>query len=83
MPADSTAAKEIADLQKRLADLDRERTDVRAALDRLEQDTTAKLEATVPQGTSDSARQPALSNVDKIALFRSLCVPKTSSALNS
>jgi hypothetical protein len=33
---------------------------------------TAKSEATVPQGISINARQPTLSSVDKIALFRLL-----------
>ena len=72
MPADNIASKEIADLQKRLADLDRERAEVLAALEQSEAEEAAKLQSTIAQGTGDIARQAALSNSDKVALFRSL-----------
>jgi hypothetical protein len=72
MPADNIAGKERADLQKRLADLDRERAEVLAALEQSEAEEAAKLQSTIAQGTGDIARQAALSNSDKVALFRSL-----------
>ena len=72
MPADNTTSKEIADLQKRLADLDRERADVLAALEQSKAEAAAKLQSTIAQGTGDIARQATLSNSDKVALFRSL-----------
>ena len=70
MPADNTTSKEIADLQMRLADLDRERAEVLAALKQLE--AAAKAHATIAQGAGDIARRAVLSNSDKVALFRSL-----------
>lgn len=72
MPADNTTSKEITDLQKRLADLDRERVDVLAALEQLEGEAAAQLQATIAQGAGDVARRAVLSNSDKVALFRSL-----------
>jgi hypothetical protein len=72
MPADNTAAKEIADLQKRLADIDRERAEVVAALAQLKRNAAAERQATITQTTTDSVRQAALSNSEKVALFRSL-----------
>jgi superfamily II DNA or RNA helicase len=72
MPADNTTSREIADLQKRLADLDRERAEVLAALKQSEAEEAAKLQSTIAQGTGDIARQVTLSNSDKVALFRSL-----------
>jgi superfamily II DNA or RNA helicase len=72
MPADDTTRKLIADLQKRLADIDRERADVLAALEQLERSAEAGLQATVTRATTDSVRQAALSNSEKVWLFRSL-----------
>jgi hypothetical protein len=72
MPADNIASKEIADLQKRLADLDRERAEVLAALEQSEAAEAAKLQSTIAKGTGDIVRQAALSNSDNVALFRSL-----------
>jgi superfamily II DNA or RNA helicase len=72
MPADNTTSKEIADLQKRLADLDRERADVLAALEQLEEEAAARLQATIAQEAGNIARRAVLSNSDKVALFRSL-----------
>jgi hypothetical protein len=57
MPADNTTGKEIADLQKRLADLDRERDEVLARLEQSEAEAAAKLKSTIAQGTCDIARQ--------------------------
>jgi superfamily II DNA or RNA helicase len=70
MPADDTR-KSIADLQKRLADIDRERADVLAALEKLERNAEAGLQATITQATTDSERQASLSNSEKVSLFRS------------
>jgi superfamily II DNA or RNA helicase len=72
MPADDTTSKEIADLQKRLADLDRRRAEVLAALEQSEAEAAVKLRSTIAQETGDIARQSTLSNSDKVALFRSL-----------
>jgi superfamily II DNA or RNA helicase len=72
MPKDNTTAKEIADLQKRLADIDRERADMIAALEHLERYAAAGQHATITQATKDGVRQSALSNSEKVSLFRSL-----------
>jgi hypothetical protein len=45
MSTENTIAGEIAELQKRLADLNRERADVIAALEQLERSAGAKLES--------------------------------------
>jgi superfamily II DNA or RNA helicase len=72
MPADNTTKKSIADLQRRLADIDRERADVIAALEQLERNADEGLQATITQAATDSVRQTALSNSEKVALFGSL-----------
>lgn len=72
MPADDTTRKSIADLQKRLADIDRERAEVVAALEQLERNAAAERQATITQATTDSVKQAALSNSEKVKLFRSL-----------
>jgi hypothetical protein len=62
--------KEIADLQNRLAELDRERASVLAALEQL---TRRPAEPTPTSQMADVVASPAaLSNAEKVALFRSL-----------
>ena len=63
---------EIADLQRRLAELDRERADILAALGTLSQRTTPALDIAPPSKVAEAAAKTALSNADKITLFRSL-----------
>jgi hypothetical protein len=65
--------KEIADLQNRLAELDRERASVLTALEQLKLQRTAEehLAPTSPI-VEDAATVTAMSSADKIALFRSL-----------
>jgi superfamily II DNA or RNA helicase len=74
MSVDDSPSTEIADLQKRLAELDRERADIGAALEQLKRQVAAS--EVQPTTTSQMARgvaSPAvLSNTEKIALFRSL-----------
>jgi superfamily II DNA or RNA helicase len=73
MAADDTLNKEIADLQQRLAELDRERTSVLTTLEQLQQRRWAEVQPTPSSQTEDkTARTPGLSNAEKIALFRSL-----------
>jgi hypothetical protein len=64
------AQGDIAALQMRLAELDLERERVLAALDRLKQSDAPKPEPTASAEHVPST--PAMSNADKIALFRSL-----------
>jgi superfamily II DNA/RNA helicase len=62
----------IAALQKRLNELDRQRESVRAAIEKLEQrDTEARAPASI-QSAGNVANTSAMSNAEKIALFRSL-----------
>jgi hypothetical protein len=73
MAADDTLNKEIADLQQRLVELDRERTSVLTALEQLLQRRWVEAQPTPSSQTEDkTARTPGLSNAEKIALFRSL-----------
>lgn len=72
MPTENAIAEEIAGLQKRLADIDRERADVIAALEQLERSAAAGQQATITQSMTEGARQSALSNSEKVLLFRSL-----------
>src|SRR5262245_57889164 len=70
--ADESSDIEIADLQNRLAELDRERASVLAAL---EQSKQRRIVGAQPMPTSqiaDVASVTALSNAEKVALFRSL-----------
>jgi superfamily II DNA or RNA helicase len=73
MTAEKPLATEIADLQRRLAELDRERKSVLTALEQLKLRGERELQA-VPssQMVTDAAVTMALSNADKITLFRSL-----------
>jgi hypothetical protein len=72
MAADDTLNKEIADLQQRLVELDRERASVLAALEQLQQRRLAEVQPTSPQTESKASKTAGLSNAEKIALFRSL-----------
>ena len=64
---------EIADLEKRLAELDRERESILAALQDLKSRRQAELQtATVLQMTEHTDAASIFSNAQKIALFRSL-----------
>jgi hypothetical protein len=71
MAAKKSPTAEIADLQKRLAELDRERESVLIALEHLELRGELELQ-TAPQIVTDAFATSALSNADKITLFRSL-----------
>jgi superfamily II DNA or RNA helicase len=73
MAVDDTLNKEIADLQQRLVELDRERASILAALEQLRQRRRAEVQATPSSQTGDTtSKTPELSNAEKIALFRSL-----------
>ena len=69
---DGSARKEIADLQKRLADLDRERANVLGALEQLKRRAAGEMQPPAAQMVGAIASQAVLSNADKVALFRSL-----------
>ena len=66
------ATDEIAALQRRLADLDRERESVLADLEQLEQRRATVPSAASTKSAPDATTAIALSNDDKIALFLSL-----------
>ncbi len=68
---DGSASKEIADLQKRLADLDRERENVLGALEKLKGRTAGEAQW-IAQKAGAIASRAVQSNADKVALFRSL-----------
>jgi superfamily II DNA or RNA helicase len=73
MTADASFSKEIADLRKRLAELDRERAVIFAAIERLQERQSAEAQPTSgPQDVGNTARPTPLSNPEKIGLFRSL-----------
>jgi hypothetical protein len=72
MSVDDSSSKEIADLQKRLADLDRERANVLAALEQLKGRAAAQVQPTIAKVAGAVASKAVLSNSDKVALFRSL-----------
>ena len=69
---DGSARKEIADLQKRLADLDRERENVLGALEQLKRRAAGEMQPPAAQMVGVIASHAVLSNADKVALFRSL-----------
>ena len=74
MSVDDSPSTEIADLQKRLTDLDRERADILAALEHLKRQVAApEMQPTTTLQMAGGVASPAvLSNTEKIALFRSL-----------
>src|ERR1700740_337961 len=74
MVVDDCLNKEIEELRKRLAALDRERISILAAIERLQQLHLAELQSTPSsQDICKIARATSgLSNAEKIGLFRSL-----------
>lgn len=73
MAAEKPPTTEIPDLQRRLAELDRERESVLTALELLKLRGVPELQAAPSsQLVTDAAAATALSNADKITLFRSL-----------
>ena len=73
MAVDDPLNKEIADIQRRLAELDRERASLLTALEQLKLRCANEAQSTRPlQAVGDIATTTALSNVDKVALFHSL-----------
>ena len=73
MTADDSLSKEIAELQKRLAELDRERANVLTAIEQLQHRPVPKVEhASACRDEGNAPRGTALSNTEKIELFRSL-----------
>jgi superfamily II DNA or RNA helicase len=71
MAVDDSSDEEIADLQNRLAELDAERASILAALEQLKQ--RRMVEPPTPASQIAGVASPsALSNVEKVALFRSL-----------
>src|SRR3990172_12418813 len=73
MSMDDSLNKEIADLQRRLAELDRARASVLTALEQLELRRTADVQPTSQtQMVWDAVTTTALSNAEKVAVFRLL-----------
>ena len=73
MAVNDSLNKEIADLQRRLAELDRERASVLTALEQLKLRRSADVQPTPrPQMAKDTVTTTALSNAEKVTLFRSL-----------
>ena len=71
--AEKSPKTEIADLQKRLAELDRERESVLTALEQLKLRAEPELQAAPSSKLmTGEAATMALSNADKVTLFRSL-----------
>ena len=73
MAVDDSNNKEMTDLERRLAELDRERASVLIALGQLKLRRTADMQPTPPpQMEGNVATMTALSNAEKVTLFRSL-----------
>jgi superfamily II DNA or RNA helicase len=73
MAAEKPPTTEIADLQRRLAELDRERESVLTALEQLTLRSKSEAQPTPPSQTAVIiATETALSNAEKVALYRSL-----------
>src|SRR5437588_786967 len=73
MSVDDSYINEIADLENRLAELDRERLNVLAALEQLKKRAAAEAQPTIPSQMAGAVASPAvLSNTEKITLFRLL-----------
>ena len=71
--ADDSNNKEMTDLERRLAELDRERASVLTTLEQLKLRRTADMQPTPPpQMVGEVATTTALSNAEKVTLFRSL-----------
>src|ERR1700730_4251015 len=73
MAVDDSPDKEMADLQGRLAELDRERASVLAALEQLKRRPTVEVQSTPTCRMAGAVASPtAFASAEKIALFRSL-----------
>src|SRR5215467_11485951 len=73
MAADDSLNKEFAELQKRLDELDRERANVLTAIEQLQHRRVAKVKhAPSSRDEGNAPRGAALSNTEKVELFRSL-----------
>jgi hypothetical protein len=73
MTVEKSPTTEIAGLRRRLAELDRERESVLTALEQIKSRGESELQAAPSsQLMTDAAARTALSNADKITLFRSL-----------
>src|ERR1700687_2076696 len=73
MAVDDSNNKEMTDLERRLAELDRERASVLTTLEQLKLRRTADMQPTPPPHmVGDVATTTALSNAEKVTLFRSL-----------
>jgi len=72
MAVDDSSDEEIADLQNRLAELDDERASILTALEQLKQRRMVEAPPTPASQIAGVASPSALSNVEKVALFRSL-----------
>jgi superfamily II DNA or RNA helicase len=70
--ADEALIREIANLKDRLAELDRERKNVLAAIEQLQLRRVAEVSATPSPQDENTVATKTLSNADKVALFRSL-----------
>jgi hypothetical protein len=81
MSMDDPHKKEIADLQRRLAELDRERASLLTALEKLQLRRKIEAPPTSPlQTVGDIATTTALSNAEKVAL---LALPRSRRCLPS
>ena len=72
MAVDDSSDKEIADLQSRLAELDRERASVLTALEQLKQRLIVEAQPTPVSQIAGVAIPTVFSNAEKVALFRLL-----------
>ena len=72
MTGDNSTDKEIVDLQNRLAELDRERNNVLAALEQLKQRCIVEAPPAPVSQIAGVATPTVSSNAEKVALFRSL-----------
>jgi superfamily II DNA or RNA helicase len=73
MAVDDPLNKQVSDLQRRLAELDRERASLLTALEQLKLRRTAEAQPTpLLQAVGDIETTTGLSNVEKVALFHSL-----------
>ena len=72
MTGDNSTDKEIVDLQNQLAELDRERNNVLAALEQLKQRCIVEVPPASVSQIAGVATPTVSSNAEKVALFRSL-----------
>src|SRR6516165_6225921 len=73
MSVDDCPTNEIADLEKRLAELDRERLNILDALEQLKKRAASRVQSTTSSHMEGAlASSASLSNIEKINLFRSL-----------